>query len=396
MLDTIEDCLEILAGLKYTENKFEIEKEDFTIMNSIARQVFRGTALTDRQYNLVKEKLQKYFYQFDNARLEGAEVAVESLRKPLRQIDRSRYIKVVDVPDSISFEETSNKFVAVRFPFKKTDIMLINEISNSNKGYYHNKGTHIHYFELTEHNLLRIGDRFFNKDFEIDILLKERYSQIKQIQSSPKKYLPYVDDGNIFNIKESISAIIKQETNNNLLKIYDRRWRYCLEHINIKVTNNSLEEKIANRSNVDYQSKPSVEGIDQILYALYNLDRYPMIVVIENNDCENQLYEVINFFRALIDPSEQSVLFREENNDSGFNQLIKDRKLNNWVDKNTKVVYISNNKIPKILLETEWKPNCAFTFNSNNNKNVQMYIKNNCDLIVQREETTSPFARMYI
>jgi hypothetical protein len=396
MLRTVEDCLEALAGLANKNYDLNIETNEYTIMNSIARQTFRGTALTDRQYTLAKEKLQKYFPQFTDVGLEGAELAVESLRQPLRNIDRSKYIKIVDFPEGIDIEETNSKFIAVRFPFKKTDIMLINEISNTDKGYYHNKGSHIHYFELSEYNLLRIGDKFFNKNFEIDEILKERYTKIKQIESTPKEYLPYVEAGKVINIKENLCKIIEQETNNDLLKIYDRRWRYCIEHINIKISDSSLKEKIVNRSDIAYQSKPSIETIDQILYALYTLDRFPMVVAIENKDCENQLYQVINSFRDLIDASEQSVLFREDDTDSGFNQLIKDRKLNNWVDKNTKVVYINNNKIPKLLLETEWKPNCAFVFNSNNNRSVQMYIKNNCDLIVQREETTSPFARMYL
>ena len=75
--------------------------------------------------------------------------------------------------------------------------------------------------------------------------------------------------------------------------------------------------------------------------------------------------------------------------------MIKQRNLNNWVDKNTKIVYINNNKLPKVLLETEWKPNCTFSYNSNNNKNVQFYIRNVSDLVVYREETISPFVRMY-
>ena len=52
---TIEDCLELLTGLK-SQATFQIESSDVNFLQSIARQVFKGTALTDRQYDAVKEK----------------------------------------------------------------------------------------------------------------------------------------------------------------------------------------------------------------------------------------------------------------------------------------------------------------------------------------------------
>jgi len=394
MLDTIEDALETLAGLR-SSNKFEIEKEEFTIMNSIARQVFRGTALTDRQFVLMKEKLQKYIPQFVAAGYTNVEIALDELRQPLRQIDRTRYVKIVDSPDYPDIDEdTSGKFIAVRFPFKKSDIMRINDIKKT-EPYYHSKGSHIHYFALTETYLLEVGNNFFNKDYEIDELLIEKYKQVKEIKDNPNRYLPTVINGKITNISNELSNIIEQETNGDLLKILDRRFRYCLDEINIKVNQSSLQERIASRLQPAYHSKPSKELTSDVLHSLFDLDRYPMLVILDSKDAENQLHEVVNFYRDLIPYEQQSVLFRDEESDSGFNQLIRQRKLNNWVDKDTKIVYISNNALPKVLLESDWKPICAFTFESNNNKNVQMYIKNNCDLIVYREETISPFLRLY-
>ena len=394
MIETIEDVLETLVGLRSNKTSFQIQKEEHTILSSIARQVFRGTALTDRQYELMKEKLQKYIPQFKN---EGynIESAIDELRQPLRQIDRSKWIKIVDYPEDIVYEaDEADKYIAVRFPFKKSDVMLINEISKP-RGYHHNKGSHIHYFALTEEYLLQIGDKFFNKEFEIDSLLKERYNSIKDIQRSPEKHLPFFDNGKIINIKESLSKLIEDETNNDLLKIYDRRFRYCLDNINLEVSQDTLEERVASRKDIYYHSKPSIESTPDILYSLYKLDRFPMLVVLDNRYAEIQLHEVVNMFRDLIPNEEQSVLFREDDADSGVNQLIKHRKLNNWVDKNTKIVYINNSKLPKVLLETDWKPTCTVAYNSNNNKNVQMYIKHNCDLIVHREETVSPFLRYF-
>ncbi len=65
--NTIEDCLELLAGFRKESDKFSLMKEDYTIMNSIARQVFKGTALTDRQLALMQTKLLAYKDQFENS-----------------------------------------------------------------------------------------------------------------------------------------------------------------------------------------------------------------------------------------------------------------------------------------------------------------------------------------
>ena len=68
---TIEDCLELVAGisqLKYHNDpdlsklqNFKLHEDNHKIMFSIAKQVMKGTALTQRQYNLVKKLLIEYY-----------------------------------------------------------------------------------------------------------------------------------------------------------------------------------------------------------------------------------------------------------------------------------------------------------------------------------------------
>ena len=53
---TVEDLLESIAGLTTSYN-MTLERNDMTIMYSIARQVHKGVALTDKQLELVQEKL---------------------------------------------------------------------------------------------------------------------------------------------------------------------------------------------------------------------------------------------------------------------------------------------------------------------------------------------------
>jgi hypothetical protein len=393
--NTIEDLLEILAGLQ-GQSKMQIDSSDATIMYSIARQTFKGTALTDRQYALMKEKLQSYKEQFTALDYNFCR-AVESLRLPIRHIDRQKYITVVDCPSDILHANDNEKFIAVRFPFRKSEILLIQEVAyKTEKEYYHNKGSHIHYFVYNEVNVLRLLDRFINKEFKIDEDLIDLYNSVKTIHDNPQDYLSGILNMELVNVNPVLSSIITQElgkpSSNNLLQFIDRRFRYGF-NLNDNIPKNTLAQKIAQREDKQYHSKPSEDSTSNLLNALWELNRFPMLVVLDTADAENQLYEFANHYRDILNSEEQSVLFRLDDANCGFNQLIKDRKLNNWVDKNTKIVYISKDKLPKLLVNNEWKPTVAISYNSSLDKFVNSYISFNCDLIVFREEVLSPLRR---
>lgn len=396
-IHTIEDCLEIITGLQKHNLKFEIDSSDSTIINSVARQVFKGTALTDRQYNLMKEKLSKYRAQFETQEIIGFDSALEKLRLPIRHIDRSRYIKLVDHPDDdIVYDDTFNgQLIKIRFPFKKSDIMLINEISNTNT-YLHKKGSHSHFFHFNESNVVKLLDRFINKDFKIDEKIKDVYHKAKEIQNNKHSYISGIDKFNLFNIHKNLQPIIKKDlgdiTSDNYLKFIDRRIRYGLDLFD-NFDPSTLVERIAYRKDKEFLAKPSEISLNILLDTLLHLERFPMLVVLDKKDCEQQLYEFANYFRDIFPYESQSVLFRIEDSNSGFNQLVKDRKLNNWVDNNTKIVYISSSNLPKVLLTAGWLPITAFSYNSRVDRTVDLFMQNSCDLIVYREDELSPFRR---
>jgi hypothetical protein len=385
MITNLEDCLEHLAGLHKSSVTFTIKKADYTIMNSIARQCFKGVALTDRQFDVMKEKLVAYKHQFIEAGIDDFENAITQTRLPLRTIDRSKYIKVQD--DTI----------VIRFPFRKVDITSIQQISSTAEGYYHKKGTHLHEFAYNEVNVLNLLDRFSAKEYKIDDELLEIYAKIKTIQEAPHEYLSgIIDHHKLININSKLDLIIKNElgslSNDTLSQFIDRRFRYGFNYVEL-TTSTTLAHKIASRKEVMYQSKPSLESIGEVINALWELNRFPLLVVLDKNNAEEQLYEFANYYRDILQPSDQSVLFRLEDPEAGFNQLVKDRKLNNWVDNNTKVVYISKDKLPKLLINCKWKPIATFSYNSRMDKFVDSFISFNCDLVIYREEDLSPFRK---
>ena len=146
-ITTIEDCLETLAGLKKAP-KFEIIKEDYNIVTSIARQVFKGTPLTDRQFELMKTKLEAYSDQFAEHGYDTFALAVETLRQPLRHIDRSKYIKIVEHHEMVGNYKVYESYksdwswIKVRFPFSKKLIVDLQGIQCPPHEHVHEKGSH--------------------------------------------------------------------------------------------------------------------------------------------------------------------------------------------------------------------------------------------------------------
>jgi hypothetical protein len=361
--NTIEDLLEILAGMKQA-SKIQIESSDATIMHSIARQVFKGTALTDRQFALMKEKLQAYRDQFVALEYDF-DRAVETLRQPLRNIDRSKFIKVVetsDVFDNKVYESYKSnwKWICVRFPFSKKLIMKINEI-NPTKDYYHEKGSHTHYFRLNEKNTFSVIEKFKDSEFEIDSYILDFYEKICKIKNDRDLHVPSI---------------------------------IGLELVNVRPSVIEYAENIALRSTSDMLFKPNEYRVEDILSAVDQLDRYPLLIVLDEKHADEQLYTAYNFYKNFLPAESQSVLFRLDSSaNSEFNQMVKDYRLNNWVDKNTKVVYINTNKLPKVLFNSDWRPITAFTFESRINRVVDYYIKDYCDLIMFYDDEVSPLRR---
>jgi hypothetical protein len=111
-------------------------------------------------------------------------------------------------------------------------------------------------------------------------------------------------------------------------------------------------------------------NVDTLLLALENLKRHKLMVLVasgDNNSCYDDVVQVHEYIKNLIQPSEVSVTFRLDNVSDGleFNRYIRREGINNKVDNNTKVVYNLNNKLPKPLYNSNWIPDAIILLNSN-------------------------------
>lgn len=392
---TLEDLLELLVGLK-GQGSFQIDSSDQNILQSIGRQVFRGIALTDRQYDVVKQNILKYKDQF-SALDYNIDVAIESLRMPLRQIDRSRWIKIV--------LQEKEPFLAIRFIFNKKYIERLTAIkTSSHNDYTYDKEQKIHYFQLTEKNVYNIIKEFKDCEFDIDPELMTLYTKIETIVNNPEQYVPGIYNYEIKNVNDNtrqyINELLGNPTQENLYMFRDRKemlglYQIDAEHLNASMLKlDSLTKKIVQRKHTRIFINREEHVLNSVMGSLQKLSRFPMLVVL-GDDPLKDLIEVNNSLNGWIDTNEMSVIFRLENNEYGksFNEYIRDHKLNNRLDKNTKVVYTSKrSKINKPLIKSGWVPDCCFAIELNHYDSGKLSdFVNQSDLVIYYDNTSAPW-----
>ena len=396
---TIEDYIEILAGIQDTisgSNNFVIDRSDYNLVTSLARQTFRGIPLTDRQYELTKQKLLDYKTQFESNNILDIEINFNNLRMPLRSIDRSRWVKIVD------FEDDS--YIGVRFTFNKKLISALEVLGSIEEKNLYNNEEKIHFYTLTEINLYKIINVLLDKNFEIQHELTEKYETLKEMKSNKNNYIPGIYSLKLKNVHSkafdyAISTIGEPDVNN--LALYkDRSQLFGIKHFDDDDLNNSisklteLSQKIVKRSSTSVLVNSSVYNFDRVAETLLELNRYPLLVLLNDAEDYDNMQKVYHSFRNIFSDDSFCTLYRKDNNNQeniAFNQYIKDNKLNNSLDYNSKVVYTTINKMSKTIIKSNWKPQAAILMGSvRQNPSISAYLSE-VDLVIHYDTDLTPW-----
>ena len=394
---TIEDFVEVLVGYQEhnCEHKFVIQKSDFNLLTSLGRQTLREIPYTDRQYALVKDKLLAYVDQFESNGFTDIQSNFKNLRMPLREIDRSRWIR---------FETTSNgDMIAVRFTFQKKLISALQKLANSD---HYDKLKKTHYFTYNEINLHSIVSALADKGFEVQPELQEKYEILEMMNKNKKDYIPGIYSLSLKNLNEKainymVSTIGDEPNISNLAKYRDRESLFGIKHFDQADLDNSinmyttLSQKIIRRTNSKVLIDPTEYPFDRVAESLLELSRYPILVVLNDQNDFDNLTKVYQSFRNIFNGDDFCTLYRKDNNtpdNIAFNNYIKENKLNNSLALSSKVVYTSISKMSKVLLQSEWKPQCSLFMGSMRSNNLDPYI-NELDLVIHYDVESSQFVR---
>lgn len=398
MVRDIESCLDLILGLSDTGDieSVDVEKSDYNFMHSVAKQIHRGLALTDRQHIAIKEKLLKYetFFAINNINIHSL---LDITRLPLRTIDRTK---------SVTYTEAIDKWPAikVRFPFSKKLIVKIGNLQHlvPNDQYYHEKGTHEHFFELTENNLYKVVSALIPNNFEIDNKLLGLYDAISEIVDNKSKYVPGVYKYELRNFHysavEEITKTLGKPSIDNYFRFADRADFYGIHHIDQDILENSLNRcnilsrKIISRKTNHVHIPRTDYNLNTMINSIIELDRFPLLVILSDNTAEEYLSKTYDLLKGVIPTKDISVLFRLDNtNYKSFNDYVRDKNLNNSVDKTTKVVYINNEKLPKPFIKSQCVAVASLLFEGKRlHTDVNTFI-DRCDLNMYYAEDISPF-----
>ena len=388
----IEDLLHLYV------DTIGVDDADKPILTSISKQCKKGVALTDRQYELVKNKLTERINVFEGY-VDGNLYNYLLPRLPIRQIDRSKYIKLVTHAEMLGENSVYESYkenwiwVKVRFPFAKKLIGKLDQLKtkiNNRQHYYHVKGSHEHYFKLSGEVVYWLIETFKGSHFEVDDKLVDYYKRSKEIIENPISYRIEYADGKFKNLSDDVLINVK---NLSTLNIVDRRIRYGYS-VAIEPSDENLTNIIAFREQPQVCIDPEQYTLQEIAESLKVLDRLPILVLIDNDDKIDQVKTIHEAF-DFVDNKLQSVLFRVDSEpEYNLNDYVKEHGLNNWVDKNTQIVYIKKNQLPKIVFSSGFTPITALALNSyRSNSSVENYINFNCDLIVFHDKEKSMFGR---
>ena len=391
---TVEDCLELLIGIQESpKDSFKVETVDYKLLTSIGKQVFTGIPLTDRQHELIKTKLKFYEDQFIAAGY-NLNDCLDNLRMPLRELDRTRYIKIV--------EQNDEEVIAVRFIFNKKLISRMEKIKHSMPHLYDDNDK-IHYFPFNERNAFIIIEQFKDSNFEIDTSLLDYYTKVKEIDNNQNKYVPGIYSFKLENLSKNavdyMISSIGEPSEDNLAIYNDRKEIFGLHYFEQHELEKSLNaltilsKKIVIREAFHILIDPKQYTFNQVLESLLELNRFPLIVLLPEENPLTGLLAIYNGLNGIFFKEDFSVLFRLDNDDNGkeFNQYIKDHNLNNALTENTKVVFIGINKLPKPLLKNKWSPSSALLVESHRLNNKVSAFIDTLDLIIHYDTEPSPF-----
>lgn len=397
---TIEECLELMVGLsaQAINPAFIVLDRDKQIIFDIAKKVFKGYALTDRQLDAVKKILiTRYKSQFKMRGID-LENSVNNLRQPIRYLDRSEYIKL---EEGSNFVEpywsgfVPNKVIVIRFPFNMTYTKILNEVrkllSADLSRYYSQRLKDRYILPYTEKITHRLLSKFKNKIKDIDPILIDVYNECEKLSKNSEQYVPGIYN---YEIKHSSDTVNQYYTEyfgeparENLFLYYDRKDKLGFHYFDKKELDiskkdlSSLTQKILERQysriNLNLEKWTLQQTVDTIL----ELRRFPLMVILPGGNDEetlDQLHKTHKLFKNIIDNKEISVLARCKTSSTfgkEFNDYVKHNLLNNSLAKSTKIVYITNKKIPKPLLTSDWEPEAVLVCaNTRSYTKVDKYV----------------------
>ncbi len=345
----IEDIIQKLHFSSITLNMF-----DSKIIASLYSQLCMGTAFTEKQANLAVGVLKKYKSKISMMLNQNISTFLDNpqFRHKFRNINNSKTIEVID-------HEEFKKAIRVAFPY---DDSLIAKFKKEKLNFHYTTWSpdeKAWIFSLHEKNILFLSSLIDDFNFTADEEFLLYVKQIKQINENVEKYIPMIiKDQDSYILKNTHQTIQSYLGKDLILSLFEARKRGIFvwdDNIDYELDMCS-EDLVVKRFLKCQNTNNFVVNLDESLLSSVSTivkNLLPCLIVIPGGSEFEILEKNINLFKTIgINTKDMSVMFRLSNEtDKKFNNYVKNNNLNNPIDNNTKIVFVSNN-IPKPLIES--------------------------------------------
>lgn len=351
--------------------------KDKKILVSLRQQLKRQYFFTEKQGNLLVKLLQNNKRKILNLTVEEDAV----INSPCWGQD----FRIVLPIKKIYFNnESMSEIVVECVNEKEIKQKLTSEFTASGqREIISSTSSHIR-LRANEHNLVKLIQLLENDNFDIDSDVLEVYQKIKELMNSSNNLLDIFHERN-----KKILELLSSECNSSMdknLYFLDRQIRH--QYTFSCEQKSTLPYKIANRSNTNVWIDETTFTLNEVLEAVKELNRFPILFVYDIHSVESCHSLTVNLNEALdhieIEKS-VGIYFRFDNNNEEnkkFNQLISDLKFNSYLDEHTKIVGIEYKNLPKFLLKTNWYPKTVITNVPNFQRTKSYRYCDQVDLII--------------
>lgn len=361
----VEDAIEILSGTGPRKVNIRLDAKDKTIIRSIQKQISTNVGLTDRQLFMILKKIEKYQSGLELNSVNVEEMIADPKTKlPLRNIERLNSLEIFD--DTV----TNQKFLIFKHQ-KNPEIMdrwkLVSEliVGKVNETYGQKI---VHCIDI---NLKLFFDNFMDFDLILDQEITSLFEEFQKIQEERNLHLPRLakigENYEILNFKGPIEEIFGKNAVRPDIKTLAK-----LKNLGISIDDDILDGlnlqdelhyKILKEKTTKIRIKPENHSIESLIDAILALGQDTILFVVDTDlEVLNNVKRIYEAMKDRIDKKQMTVFFRLESNHEKsreFADFVKSNELNNFVDKNSKVVIIERQRISKPLLKSDWHPGTA-------------------------------------
>lgn len=387
-MKTIDSVVDELNNIGFNNLHPGIPARDIKILKNIASLMAGPTYITENQAKLLlkifNENLVHLNLVYDNIHFYVQTPIWEKpfrVQKKIREVfienDKNTYFRIII---NYSFDKEIKKVLGVLN--KKIGI---SGFGGDNK---------TQYYTLNEKNLITVYDLLKPLKFHFSEHFLDLYEKTKNVELGPilQKYefSNFIQDRNLSDLGQENAVIILDR------KI---RYQYIFSQNFDENVKNTLSYKIANRNNNKIYLSNIKNNFTSLIQCLHLLKRTKILVIFDDfrvTDCLNQIYTIKNSLDE-IKIENIGIYFRFDNKGDGevFNKVISDNKFNKNLDTDTELVGISNGKIPKFMLKSDWYPDAVISFTSSLRNNKTDVYCNDCDLIIYYTDIKPLISNVY-